>query len=81
MTLEFACRLEGTNMTNCHLQKLEYAKSNEGTSVTYCTIETCQDGSVYVSGDDIGELILEFSPHNLQNAITYVEELGYRRKT
>ncbi|REJ68872.1 MAG: hypothetical protein DWQ31_06690 [Planctomycetota bacterium] len=64
-------------MTNQNASKIEFQKPTESGPVR-CVLETCDDGSVYVKGDEI-EMIFELAHNNLENATRHVEDLGYVR--
>ncbi|MBM83314.1 MAG: hypothetical protein CMJ78_22360 [Planctomycetaceae bacterium] len=56
---------------------LTYQKVDSDGAVATCTIERLEDGSVYVTGDEFGELIVEFTPDALERAIGHVTDAGY----
>ena len=59
-------------------KKIEFDKKSDS-GVLSCTVEVCEDKSVYVIGDEL-EMMFEFAPDNLANAIEHVEGLGYQRR-
>ena len=56
---------------------LKYRKVYSDGTVATCTVEALEDGSVYVAGDDFGELIIEFATDAVERAIGHVIDAGY----
>ncbi len=58
-------------------RKMVFKKTVDGMVVATCTLELFEDGSVYVVGDDFGELIIEYAPDSLGKAVSHLNEQGY----
>lgn len=56
---------------------LNFQKVDADGTVATCAIEIMEDGSVYVSGEQFGELIVEFASDALERAIAHVKAAGY----
>lgn len=63
---------------NEHLaKKMRFERTSEAGLVESCLLEQFEDGSVYILGDELGELIIEFAPDSLSKAILQLQDLGY----
>lgn len=60
-------------------KKIAFEKTSDAGLVN-CTLEVCEDKSIYVFGAEV-EIIFEFAPDNLANAIEHLEGLGYQKCT
>ncbi len=61
-------------------QEINFEKLTGDGTLCYCIIEIFDDGTIYVSGAELGELIYEFSADNLERAVKYVKGLGYVKR-
>jgi hypothetical protein len=66
-------------MNETDLHPVEFEKRADD-AVLLCRVEPCEDGSVYVCGDEI-EMVFEFAPDCLARALQHVQSLGYVRTT
>lgn len=44
-----------------------------------CTLEQYDDGSIYIVGEELGELIIEFADDAYEKAISQLDDLGYAK--
>ena len=58
------------------MRKLLFKKRVDGGELK-CTLEECEDGGVYVTGDEF-ELIVEFTDDAVKEATRQVLEAGYQ---
>jgi len=58
-------------------QKVEFENRLGTGSVETCTLEQFDDGSIYIVGDELGEIIVEFADDAYEKAVSQLADLGY----
>jgi hypothetical protein len=56
-----------------------FAKPSPDGGVHTCTLEQYDDGNIYVFGDELGELIVEFADDAYEKAVRQLADLGYEQ--
>jgi hypothetical protein len=59
--------------------KEEFIKLQGSNVVDVCTLEQYDEGSIYIFGDKLGELIIEFASNAYEKAVSQLAELGYEK--
>lgn len=57
--------------------KESFEKRLSGGKLDTCTLEQYNDGSIYIIGEELGELIIEFADDAYEKAILQLDDLGY----
>jgi|GEM_PF-3477305 len=65
-------------MSDNVIKKMQFEKVSDSGIIETCVLEQFDDGGVYVVGEELGEIIFEFAPDNLANALSKLAVLGYR---
>ena len=65
-------------MSNRVTRKVEFHKRLPSGGVESCTLEQFDDGDIYVVGNELGELIVEFADDAYEKAVSQLADLGYR---
>ena len=64
-------------MSDESVQQIKFERFAKNGTFFYCIIVRFDDGSIYVAGEEFGELIYEFSQDNIERAVKHVKGLGY----
>lgn len=56
-----------------------FAKRSPEGGVHTCTLELYDDGNIYIFGDELGELIVEFADDAHAKAVSQLAGLGYEK--
>jgi hypothetical protein len=59
--------------------KESFEKRRSGSKFDICTLEKYEDGSIYIFGEELGELIVEFADDAYEKAVSQLEDLGYEK--
>lgn len=59
------------------IRKVEFEKRLGTRTVETCTLEQFDDGNIYIVGDELGEMIVEFADDAYAKAVSQLADLGY----
>lgn len=59
--------------------KESFEKRRAGGKLDTCTLEQYDDGSIYIIGEELGELIVEFADDAYEKAVSQLDDLGYEK--
>lgn len=68
-------------MSNKITRKVEFEKPLRSGEVERCTLEEFEDGCIYIVGEQLGELIVEFADDAYEKAVSQLADLGYHEST
>jgi hypothetical protein len=64
-------------MSSKVIRTVEFEKPRPNGKVARCTLEEFEDGSIYIAGEQLGELIVEFAEDAYEKALSQLAGLGY----
>ncbi len=59
--------------------KEHFAKPSSEGGVETCVLELFDDGNIYVFGDELGELIVEYAEDAYEKVVSQLADLGYEK--
>lgn len=59
------------------IRTMRFEKLANSGAIATCLLEQFDDGTVYIVGDELGEILVEFAPDCLEKATSQLADLGY----